>query len=89
MNDIFVRAFTGNEKKKHTKDPENHNTNIRLIFDTETTIDQYQNLTFGSCAIQIKTSTGIKEKWYLFSESGSSHDLSHNLCLSVNVLWHS
>ena len=37
-----------------------------MIFDTETTIDQYQNLTFGSCAIQIKTSTGIKEKWYLF-----------------------
>ncbi|MGP6207903.1 hypothetical protein ACNF42_07760 [Cuniculiplasma sp. SKW3] len=66
MSDIFVRAFTGNSKEKHTKEPENHNPNIRLIFDTETTIDQYQNLTFGSCVIQKKISTGIKEKWYLF-----------------------
>ena len=66
MSDIFVRAFTGNEKKNHTKESENHNTNIRLIFDTETTINQYQNLTFGSCLVLTKISTGIKEKWYLF-----------------------
>jgi len=37
-----------------------------LIFDTETTIDQYQNLTFGSCLNQKKISTGVNEKWYLF-----------------------
>ncbi|MGP6220500.1 hypothetical protein [Caldiplasma sukawensis] len=66
MCDIFVRVFTGNNKEKHTIEPENHNRNIRLIFDTETTIDQYQNLTFGSCLIQKKISTGIKEEWYLF-----------------------
>ncbi len=66
MSDIFVRAFSSNKKKKYTKEPENHYSNIRLIFDTETTIDQYQNLTFGSCLIQTKLSTGIKEKWYLF-----------------------
>ena len=66
MSDIFVRAFSPNKKKKYTKEPENHNTNIRLIFDTETTIDQYQNLLFGSCLIQTKLSTGIKVKWYLF-----------------------
>ena len=66
MSDIFVRAFTGNKKETHAKEPENHNSNIRLIFDTETTIDQYQNLTFGSCLIQKKISTGIKEEWYLF-----------------------
>ena len=66
MSDIFVRAFSSNKKKKYTKEPENHNTNIRLIFDTETTIDQYQNLTFGSCVIKTKISNGIKEKWYLF-----------------------
>ena len=66
MSDIFVRAFTKNKKEKHIKEPEDHNVNIRLIFDNETTIDQYQNLTFGSCLIQTKISTGIKEKWYLF-----------------------
>ena len=62
MSDIFVRAFTGNKKETHAKEPENHNTTIKLIFDTETTIDQYQNLTFGSCVIQTRISTGIKEK---------------------------
>lgn len=66
MSDIFVRAFSSNKKKKYTKEPENHYSNIRLIFDTETTIDQYQNLTFESCIIQTKLSIGIKEKWYLF-----------------------
>ena len=90
MNDIFVRAFTGNGKKKHTKDRENHNTNIRLIFDTETTIDQYQNLTFGSCAIQIKTSTGIKEEWYLFyaniQEDKIQILLEHGKKHSIDVL---
>jgi len=66
MTDIFVRAFTKNKREKRGKEPEDHNANLRLIFDTETTIDQYQNLTFGSCLIQTKLSTGIKEKWYLF-----------------------
>ena len=66
MSDIFVRAFTKNKKEKRVKESEDHNANIRLIFDTETTIDQYQNLTFGSCLIQTKLNTGIKEKWYLF-----------------------
>jgi len=37
-----------------------------MIIDTETTTDRYQNLTFGSCLIQTKTSTGFKEEWYLF-----------------------
>lgn len=66
MTDIFVRAFSVNNREKHVKETKNHNTNIRLIFDTETTIDQYQNLTFGSCLIQTKIGNGIKEKWYLF-----------------------
>ena len=66
MSDIFVRAFTDNKTEFKHNEPENHNKNIRLIFDTETTIDQYQNLNFGSCLIQTKISTGIKEKWYLF-----------------------
>ena len=66
MSDIFVRVFTKNKKERRIKEQEDHNANIRLIFDTETTIDRFQNLTFGSCLIQTKLSTGIKEKWYLF-----------------------
>ena len=76
MSDIFVRAFTGNKKETHAKEPENHNTTIKLIFDTETTIDQYQNLTFGSCVIQTRISTGIKEKWYLFYGNISENKIS-------------
>ena len=49
MTDIFVRAFSLNNREKHVKETENHNPNVRLIFDTETTTDRYQNLTFGSC----------------------------------------
>ena len=66
MNDIFVRAFTDNKPVSKPKDPENHNKNIQLILDTETTVDQYQNLTFGSCLIQTDISTGIKEERCLF-----------------------
>jgi len=87
MTDIFVRAFSVNNREKHVKETANHNPNIRLIFDTETTIDRYQNLTFGSCLIQTKISTGMKEKWYLFygdisedkirviEEYGKKHDI--------------
>lgn len=74
MSDIFVRAFTGSMNKYTRREPEIHNKNIRLIFDTETTIDQYQNLNFGSCLIQTKLSTGIKEKWYLFYGNISDKD---------------
>jgi len=66
MTDIFVRAFSDNNSNHNDVEPEIHNQNIRMIIDTETTIDRYQNLTFGSCLIQIKTSTGFKEEWYLF-----------------------
>jgi hypothetical protein len=76
MSYIFVRAFTGNKREKHIKEPENHNANIRLIFDTETTIDQYQNLTFGSCLIQKKISTGVNEKWYLFYGDIQDYEIS-------------
>jgi len=66
MNDIFVRAFSDNYSDHNDVEPEFHNPNIRMIIDTETTTDQYQNLTFGSCLIQTKISTGFKEEWYLF-----------------------
>ena len=66
MSDIFVRAYTDNRSEFKPKEPEYHNSNITLILDTETTVDQYQNLTFGSCLIRTKISTGFKETWYLF-----------------------
>ena len=66
MNDIFLRAYTDHILKNKGKFEENHNANIKLILDTETTVDQYQNLTFGSCLIQTRTSSGFKEEWYLF-----------------------
>ena len=61
MTDIFVRAFSDNNSNHNDVEPEIHNQNIRMIIDTETTIDRYQNLTFGSCLIQTRISTGFKE----------------------------
>ena len=66
MTDIFVRAFTDYEHKAKSIQSDNHNPNFQLIFDTETTTDQNQNLLFGSCLIRIKISSGFKEEWYLF-----------------------
>jgi hypothetical protein len=66
MTDIFVRAFTDFEHEGKGKYQENHNPNIQLIFDTETTTDQYQNLLFGSCLVRTKISSGFKGEWYLF-----------------------
>lgn len=66
MSDIFVRAYTDNRSEFKNKKTEYHNPNIVLILDTETTIDQYQNLTFGSCLIRTKISNGFKDEWYLF-----------------------
>ena len=39
------------------------NNSTVLVFDTETTSDQYQNLLFGSCGIWVY---GKLEKFYLF-----------------------
>ena len=41
----------------------NPNNSIVLVFDTETTLDQYQNLLFGSCGIWVN---GDLQKFYLF-----------------------
>lgn len=74
MSDIFVRAYADNRSKSKNKEPEYHNPNIVLILDTETTIDQYQNLTFGSCLIRTRISNGFKEDWYLFYGDIPDHD---------------
>ena len=74
MTDIFVRAYTDNRSEFKHNEPDYHNPNITLILDTETTIDQYQNLTFGSCLIRTKISTGFKEDWYLYYGDISDND---------------
>ncbi len=66
MIDSFVRAFSDNNSNHNDVEPEIHNSNIRMIIDTEITTDQYQNFTFGSCLVQIKICTRFKEDWYLF-----------------------
>ncbi|MEM3828877.1 MAG: hypothetical protein QXP36_06660, partial [Conexivisphaerales archaeon] len=78
MTDIFVRPFTDSISKSSHREEINHNHNIRLIFDTETTIDQYQNPTFGSCLIKTKISSGFKEEWYLFYWNISNRDNATN-----------
>jgi hypothetical protein len=66
MTDIFLRAFSDINFNHTDVEPETHNPNIRMYIDTETTTDSYQNLTFGSCLIQTKTSTGVRDVWYIF-----------------------
>jgi hypothetical protein len=66
LSDIFVRSYTDYRSEFRKREEESHNSNIVLILDTETTTDRYQNLTFGSCLIRTKISTGFKEDWYLF-----------------------
>jgi hypothetical protein len=42
---------TPNNKKKSTDREDGHSNALVLIFDTETTNDEYQNLKFGSCGV--------------------------------------
>ena len=89
MNELYIRGYIADNKPKHAKKTTNHNKHIRLIFDTETSVDQYQNLLFGSCVIQTDLSSGMKEDWYIFysqdisekekatiSEYGKQHDIT-------------
>ncbi|MEM3573574.1 MAG: hypothetical protein QXJ62_05025 [Nitrososphaeria archaeon] len=74
MTNIFVRAFTDSFSESSHIEEINHNPDIQLILDTETTTDQYQNLTFGSCLIKTKISSGFKVEWYLFYGNISDSD---------------
>ncbi|MEM3845432.1 MAG: hypothetical protein QXU98_07005 [Candidatus Parvarchaeota archaeon] len=74
MTDVFVRAFTDTDSKSSHREEINHNPDVQLIFNTETTTDQYQNLTFGSCLIKTKISSGFKEEWHLFYGNISDKD---------------
>ena len=54
---ISLRCYTGNYKpvSRHSHN-ENANNGMTLTFSTETTSDQHQTLTFGSCAVWINGS---------------------------------
>jgi len=62
MTSIFLRAFSDNYFVNERRDNEGHNPRIRVVLDTETTIDEYQNLLFGSCLID---DYGFKQ-WFIF-----------------------
>ena len=54
MDKISLRCFVEDHTKTTYNDYKpNHNETIVLVFDTETTTDEYQNLLYGSCGIWI------------------------------------
>lgn len=61
---------TQTEKRQNHR-PDNHSKSLVLVFDTETTNDEYQNLKFGSCSIHVN---GKLDKIVLFY----SEDLKGN-----------
>lgn len=65
MDNIGLRCYvdSGRKEKPTTDAIPTHNSNLVLVFDTETSTDQYQNLRFGSCGIW---DNGIEKEFYLF-----------------------
>lgn len=62
--DIALRCYVDAQtNKKQSQWPDNYNRSLVLVLDTETTIDEYQNLKFGSCIIYIN---GKLDKIILF-----------------------
>ena len=67
---ISLRCYTGNYKPaSHYSHNDNANNGVMLAFSTETTSDQHQTLTFGSCAVWIN---GILYKICLFHDESLS-----------------
>lgn len=65
---IALRCYVESEQRASNKayskvDNVNPNNSLVLVFDTETTADEYQNLLFGSCGIW---SNGTPERFILF-----------------------
>ena len=63
---ISLRCFVenpGNSFRSFDKYPINASSSVVLVFDTETTADEYQNLLFGSCGIW---KNGEQVKFYMF-----------------------
>ena len=63
MTDIALRCYVDTPKKEYKPTNEYHSNSLVLVFDTETTIDEYQNLQFGSCGIWIN---GHQRRFVLF-----------------------
>jgi len=48
---VALRCYIDNKVSTRKDDPAYYNENLVFVFDTETTVDQYQNLKFGSYGI--------------------------------------
>ncbi|MDH5463117.1 MAG: hypothetical protein OEY17_07240 [Nitrosopumilus sp.] len=75
---ISLRCFADNDVQFTNREPphSNHNNSTVLVFGTETTSDQYQNLVIGSCGIW---TNGNLEKFYLFYDDSSKQSLTEKI----------
>lgn len=61
---VALRCYVDNEHSKNTYPNQvNQSSSLVLVFDTETTVDEFQNLMFGSCGIW---SNGKETKLVIF-----------------------
>ena len=71
---VALRCYVPVKPKKNDKNSETmeayqvddrpcHSSSRVLVFDTETTVDKYQNLQFGSCGVW---TNGVRESFYIF-----------------------
>lgn len=64
MTDMVLRCYVANQKEDNHRDRTDiYSRSLVLVLDTETTIDEYQNLRFGTCGVWSK---GTLEEFYLF-----------------------
>lgn len=66
VSPIALRCYVESEHSKasyHITNSVNPSNSLVLVFDTETTVDEYQNLLFGSCGLW---SNGSLERFILF-----------------------
>ena len=68
--EIAVRVYNErrykNKKPKRKKSVPKPDYRTFLAFDTETTIDEYQNLKFGSCILY--SDGAISEEWLFYNQ---------------------
>jgi hypothetical protein len=53
MTDIALRCYVNNPRERHEAKRQ-HRSPWTLVLDTETTVDEFQNLLFGSCGLWFK-----------------------------------
>lgn len=71
MTDIALRCYVDTPEENHSKAKRQHRSPYTLVFDTETTADETQDLTFGSCGVWYKDH---QEAFYLFYNDQLSPD---------------